>query len=352
MELELELYRGEELTYYTSMEFIGLLQRAALVHFGDVARQGEIQFRIEEPGDPVAYPGPPKIRNLATSCGHCTLRVVQNDHTLHEQRFPVSEFLGPVLAEDMSKLEAEETLWSFRLLRRRALALLLVTTAIRTLTRHERPEPKVEGAVEVDPRERRHRPFTLTQVADADAQVVEPGKLGIPPDELGRLTILMSRDIHRRFVRTMPLSDRMEEGGFMLGRVTKARDDAHLVEVTHITPAHRSGAGMVHFTFTGESFFAAAQLIEERGLGEELLGWYHTHLFGVDHEMGLSSIDIDLHLATFQKQWQVAALLNLSRDGRTLRFYGRGDDGLKEYPQWISDDSGRYRPARHSMGGD
>ena len=41
--------------------------------------------------------------------------------------------------------------------------------------------------------------------------------------------------------------------------------------------------------------------------------------------MGLSSIDVDLHMATFQRPWQVAALINLRRRSRLLRFYGRGD---------------------------
>ena len=92
-----------------------------------------------------------------------------------------------------------------------------------------------------------------------------------------------------------------------------------------MTPAHRSGAGMVHFTFTGESFLAVAQLLEERGQQEELVGWYHTHLFGIDFDMGLSGIDVDLHLATFQRPWQVAALINIRRGRRILRFYGRGE---------------------------
>jgi proteasome lid subunit RPN8/RPN11 len=162
----------------------------------------------------------------------------------------------------------------------------------------------------------------------------------------------MSAEIHGQFLWDMPLASRMEEGGFLLGRVTKASDEAHIVEITHVTPAHRSGAGIIHFTFTGESFLAVARLIEERGQSEDLVGWYHTHLFGVDFSMGLSPIDIDLHLATFQRPWQVAALINIQNGGRILRFYGRDEQKLREYDQWISDDSGRYRPASPALGGD
>jgi hypothetical protein len=68
--------------------------------------------------------------------------------------------------------------------------------------------------------------------------------------------------------------------------------------------------------------------------------------------MGLSSIDVNLHLATFQRSWQVAALINIRPDQRMLRFYGRGENNLQEYGQWISDDSGKYRRVPPALGGE
>ena len=80
--------------------------------------------------------------------------------------------------------------------------------------------------------------------------------------------------------------------------------------------------------------------------------WYALLAIGVAFSMGLSPIDVDLHMATFQRPWQVAALVNVRHQGRVLRFYGRSADGLREYDQWISDDSGKYRPAGHALGSD
>jgi proteasome lid subunit RPN8/RPN11 len=354
VDIDLELYRGEDLDYYGDMELNDVLRKAALRHFGNPAKRGQIQMQLEGPRDPDPYPGPPEVRNIA-KLGHCVVRLTRGGETVLEERLRIAEFLGPVLADELRDLTPAEARWSFLLKRRRFAAFIV--TGISGIADHfsadERPEPEIEGAVEVDIREPRHRPFTLTQVPAADAELVQPEALGLDRSRLGKLNILMSAGIRDQFLHTMELSSKIEEGGFLLGRVTRADDDTHLVEVTHVTPAHHSGAGVVHFTFTGESFLAVAQLIEERNRGEELVGWYHTHVYSIVTSMGLSSIDVDLHLATFQRPWQVAALINLRKGDRLLRFYGRGGpDGLTEYNQWICDDSGRYRPADHAVGDD
>jgi proteasome lid subunit RPN8/RPN11 len=355
MDIDLELFQGADQRYYGEYELDDVLRKAAVRHFGDLARHDLIHLTLDEPADPQPYPGPPEVRNLATRLGYCRLQVTRDGQAVREERLRIVELLGPVLAQELSKLEPGEAQWGFVLRRRRLLALVLADNLVENiagrLTSLERPVPEVKGSVEVDLGEPRHRPFTLTPMASADAEVVRPEDLGLDPASLDKLNILMSADIYDQFLHRMPLESRMEEGGFLLGRVTKAGDQAHLVEITHVTPAHRSGAGMVHFTFTGESFLAVAQLLEERGQQEELVGWYHTHLFSIGFSMGLSSIDVDLHLATFQRPWQVAALINMRRRGRVLRFYGRGEEGLQEYKQWVCDDSGRYRPADHAMGG-
>jgi proteasome lid subunit RPN8/RPN11 len=353
VDIDLELYRGQDQQFFGEYQFANVLRKAAVRHFGEQARRGQIHLTLEEPADPSPYPGPPEVRNLAGTLGHCSLRIIQDGETVREDQLRVTQLLGPILAAELREMEPRETHWGFRLRKRRLLTLVLTRDNVAgQLHGDERPAPESPGSVEVDLGERRHRPFTLTPIAGAEAERVKPEDLGLDPEHLGRLNVLMPAKIHDQFVSGMPLSSRMEEGGFMLGRVTKADDEAHLVEITHVTPAHRSGAGLVHFTFTGESFLAVAQLIEERGRGEELVGWYHTHVIGVDVKMGLSSIDVDLHMATFQRPWQVAALINVRQAGRILRFYGRDEHGIREYDQWISDDSGKYRAAGRALGAD
>jgi len=348
MNFDLEVYRGEEPAYVGDFPFEHLLRKAAQRRFGESARRGQIELTLEEPHDPIPYPGPPEVRNLAAKLGHCVLRIIHDGQTVREDRLRVAELFGPVLIPELRDIAADEQRWGFMLRQRRIIALLFTQDGVAA----GRPAPEAKGSVEVDPGDQRHQPFTLTPIEVADAAQAAPEDLGLDPERLGRLNVLLPARIHDQLVRDMPLSSQLEEGGFLLGRITKWGEDRHLIDVTHVTPAHHSGAGMIHFTFTGESFLTVARLLEERGEEEDLVGWYHTHPSGLGVAMGLSTIDVDLHLATFQRPWQVAALINLRRQGRLLRFYGRGDDGLVPCDMWIGDDSGRYRPAGDPMGSD
>ena len=94
--------------------------------------------------------------------------------------------------------------------------------------------------------------------------------------------------------------------------------------------AQHTGASLLHFTFTGDSFTAIHQEITRNRPREQLLGWFHSHLFAANGDDGLSSIDYRLHFTTFRQSWQLAGLVNLGHDGdRVLRFYARvGDDML------------------------
>ncbi|MGW4064346.1 JAB N-terminal domain-containing protein [Amycolatopsis sp. NPDC004747] len=354
MDIELVVFRGERQKFFRVFDLRPILRHAAVHEFGDAAKEGKVQLTLGEADEPGTYPGPPEIRNLEARDGKSRLRLVKDGDAVDDRELRTVDLLGPVLAEQLRRLRPGETTWAFRL-RQRRLALVIAggKLAEQLLVQVTgRPEPEIPGSVDVNPDERRHQPFTLTQVDHPESEEVEPADLGLDPAELGKVNVLMPARIHQLFLKDMELATTMEEGGFMLGRVTKAGDQVHLVEITHVTPAHRSGAGMVHFTFTGESFLAVARLIEERGQSEELVGWYHTHLLGVEVEMGLSSIDVDLHLATFQRPWQVAALINIRKRGRTLRFFGRDDRTLREYDQWISDDGGKYRQAGPPVGGE
>jgi proteasome lid subunit RPN8/RPN11 len=139
-------------------------------------------------------------------------------------------------------------------------------------------------------------------------------------------------------VGTFPFSDEIEEGGFLAGRVyrDRERENGYVVHVTAVIPAERTGASMLNFTFTGESFLRVGEQLAARGAGETLLGWYHTHLFMATSRSGLSSVDVELHRSTFRRPWQVAALVNISEDGRVLRFYHGGgtDEQMTKVPYW------------------
>lgn len=351
-DLNLEVYKGPDPEYVGDYELPQVLRKAAIHRYGEIARRGKLHLQLEEStADHDVYAGPPQVRNLTERYARCRLRVSQDDRPVSEEEMRLVDLFGPVLAEQLGRRLPEEKLWAFRICRRRAGPIIILSGILANwLSGEERPAPAVEGAMDVKPGEARHQPFTLTPVAPSHTEMVEPEALGLDPEHIGRINVLLSPDVHDLLVHTLPLSHRLEEGGFLLGRVTRAGAEAHLVQVTHVTPAHQSGAGVAHFTFTGDSFLAAAKVIEERDQDELLIGWYHTHLAGIAFDMGLSSIDVDLHLATFHRPWQVAGLISLRRGERVLRFYGRDDKKLREYDQWVSDDSGKYRRVVRAVG--
>lgn len=140
------------------------------------------------------------------------------------------------------------------------------------------------------------------------------------------IRVVMSLQLHERFVHTTAFSLEVESGGFLLGHAFRdaERPDGYLVEIVDAVPAEHSGASLLHFTFTGDSFSAIQQRIA--GTTLKMVGWYHTHLFAATPRFGLSSIDVRMHHTTFRQPWQLAGLVNFEPDrstDRVLRFYGR-----------------------------
>ncbi|MGV4985979.1 JAB N-terminal domain-containing protein [Streptomyces sp. NPDC001709] len=346
------LYKG------TSFDLVGKMTLSSLMV---EALRRDLPGEPEEPlimhlryvrrPDPRLVDGPRTIHNLRSQIGRLAVIVSQGGETLIDREYPVRELLGPVLQHVVQQLDPDESVWGFCIDHPSLSGIAL-----------GRSTPEVEGTMDLNLRETR-RSFTVRKVAEPPVPVVDPAELGIDSAGLGQVTVLLSGDIHGH-LHEMKLSRRLEEGGFLLGKVLRVLDpdrsgqagedgeapaDRYLVEINEVTPAEHSGAGALHFTFTGDSFREVNQRITASGQDRQLMGWYHTHLFS-GNESGLSSIDVDLHLGTFRLPWQVAGLINLSGDDRLLRFYARSGDSVRECEQWVKDDRGRYRLARAVVG--
>ncbi len=64
------------------------------------------------------------------------------------------------------------------------------------------------------------RSFTVRKVAEPPVPGVDPQELGIDAAGLGQVTVLLSADIYDH-LHEMKLSRRLEEGGFLLGKVRR-----------------------------------------------------------------------------------------------------------------------------------
>jgi proteasome lid subunit RPN8/RPN11 len=284
--------------------------------------------------------GSPTMENLRASHGFVRVRILRDGELLYQHPHPVRELIGEPLRQALRKREPEVTHWGYGV-RGPGLEAIPLSRPAPRVTHEVRvrtgPRPRLRLSVEELPEP--ERPATtlaaLGAVSGAGGDAWD-GKETDAPDVGPPVVIVAGEAIIDTFVRTYPFSDEVEEGGFLAGTVYRdaGRPGGYLVHVTAVLPAERTGASMLNFTFTGESFLRVSQQLEKRGGGEELLGWYHTHLFGATSRLGLSSVDVELHRSTFRRPWQVAALVNINDDGRVLRFYhGVGDD-MVLVPYW------------------
>jgi len=354
MRAEIELYKGLRYAYFGSLSIPMLLTSAlrerieseqpglnllgstrrtsVMLHFADAAELNDLQ-RVRP------------VDELSDSLGWLTVKFRVNGRVVHEGKYGIGELMGTALLELLRRIDPGEREWAFAF------------RNLGTTGTDLRPAPDVEGAVDVDLRkEARPLPFSIQQVETPAPEGMDVAALGIDPDALGQVSVLVTKAVHDLMINLLPLSERIEEGGFLLGRIQPAMGapGRHVTHITHVTPAARAGASAVHFHFTPDSFTEVNQLLAERKLGEELVGWYHTHLFpasaDIGTDTGLSMIDIETHFATFRRAGQVAGLINLSHRERVLRFYGKVDDEMRECPLWIGDERGRYRVASTGLG--
>lgn len=334
--------------------------------------------------------GKPTLVNLRASHGFVRVRISRGGVLLYQHPHPIRELIGVPLRHLLRRLDPEVTHWGYGLRGPGLEGIALTRPAPQpkhevrvsgpprrpTFTVEEMPEPQPpasslaalgadtdapsrtgpirvlappaggswapsgESAVVAEDVEEEALDDTEFDVADAypeeDEDEDEAAERAAAPHEPA-VAIAVPDALVTTLVETFPFSEEIEEGGFLVGRVYQDSDrpGGYLVHVTAAIAAERTGASMIGFTFTGESFLRVSEQLAARGDGETLLGWYHTHLFPATRGSGLSSVDEELHRSTFRRPWQVAALVNISDGGRVLRFYHGTEAGeLAQVPYW------------------
>ncbi|MBV9448170.1 MAG: Mov34/MPN/PAD-1 family protein [Streptosporangiaceae bacterium] len=354
MRAEIELYKGLRCAYFGSLSITMLLTEALRNQVdGDglglnslgASRRTRVMLHFSDQSQLTELDRVRPVEDLRDSLGWITVQLKVGSQVVLEGKYGMGELMGAALRRTLRRIDPDEEDWSFAF------------RNLGTTGTDMRPAPDVEGVVDVDLREEaRPLPFSIQQVESPAPEGLDVAALGINPDKLGPVSVLVTKAVHDLMLELLPLSERIEEGGFLLGRIQPATGftGRHVTQVTHVTPATRAGASAVHFTFTPDSFTEVNQELAERQLGEELVGWYHTHLFpattDIGTETGLSTTDIETHFATFRRDGQIAGLINLSGRRRVLRFFSKMNDEMKECPLWIGDERGRYRVAGTGLG--
>lgn len=332
MSLKVELFRSDDYVRYGDVALLPLLHTFFEPLIGEPLDDARFRLIFLPVDDSRIIPGPPSLVNLRSSHGYVQVHVTRDGKLLYRHPHPLREIVGPQLQKILTEREPTETHWGFGISGQDLDKIALV-----------RPTPQITHGVDVRSRTRGAPLFHLEEVADPQppmstlsglgAEVADDYRDSVPQSPV---SVVMSQQVRHAFLVTTPFSTEVEEGGFLIGYVFCDQNQAgcFIVEITDVIPAERTGASMINFTFTGESFLRISEKISALDTGERLLGWYHTHLFAATDALGLSSVDIDLHRSTFRRPWQVAALINITNASRVLRFYRIDGETMTRAPYW------------------
>ena len=331
----IELYRGPRWTFVGTLPFLPVVRRSLERLYGwDLSRMSLRIAVVSVPHDSTVT-GTPVVENLMPDFGFTYVTVSEEGHVIYQHPHPLDDVVTQVLQELLRQQYPEETVWGFR----------LDLPGMPPLS-HERPTPRVQGAFVVQPFAEGEKPrFQIRRIEEEPPRPMQLARRGIRPtaeERQARVKVLLSSTLAHDLVAARPLSLQVEEGGFLIGRafLDEDCDGAYIVEITDAPNAQYTGASLLHFTFTGDSFAEVKQSVRTRNQGERIVGWYHTHLFPATDTMGLSSIDLTLHFNTFRVPWQLAGLINLDfeKSVRVLRFYVRDGNQMVQCPHWTLED--------------
>lgn len=331
MKTEVELFRTDDYTPADRVALGPLLRGVFEQLIGQSLEQCRFELWFLPVADLGELGGSPSMVNLRASHGWVNIRILRDGKVLYQHPHAVREIIAAPLQRLVVEREPECLHWGFGVLVPGLDVLPLV-----------RPAPQAANQVGLEfGARRRPRRFHVEEIPDPEPPAATLAELGVDTDlrEPGSpLGVVIDLTTYDALTRRIPFSTEVEEGGFLTGRVyrTTGTADGYLVKVSAAVPAERTGASLMHFTFTGESFLRMGDRLASRGDEEQLVGWYHTHLFAATEWLGLSSIDVELHTSTFRKPSQVAGLVNLDGGQRVLRFYRTEGAGMEPAPYWVT----------------
>lgn len=329
MSIGVDLYRTDD---YVKVGRVGLppiLRSVFEPALGQPLHNAQFVLTFHAVADQRDLDGKPSVVNLRSSHGYVHVRIVRDGVLLYQHPHSVRELVARPLQQLLGEQVPEETHWGFGIAGPGLERMTLV-----------RPAPRDAGIVDLHVGGDRPRRFHLEPVPEPEPPEAGLTDFGISsaddrPEHSGE-GVIFTPDAYEGFLRTIEFSTDVEEGGFLLGQVFRDRDrpGRFLIRIAEALPAERTGASLLQFTFTGESFLRVNDAIARRA-GLWLVGWYHTHLFAASDNLGLSTIDVELHARTFLQRWHVAGLVNIDGGARQLRVYGWDGRAMHQLPYWI-----------------
>jgi len=328
--VEVEVFRTDDYLPAWRIPLFPLLRDALEPVIGESLEGTRFTLSFLPVADETRVFDTPSVINLRSDYGYVHVRVTRDGQLIYQHPHAVRELVGVPLGRLLTASHPDETHWGFGV---RAPGLEHVALV--------RPAPQGDGQIDVVLRTDGVRRFHVEEIAAPEPPLATLADLGVPDGSVrpgDEVVVVVNQRTHRALTRTLRFSREVEEGGFLTGSVHRAADHpgCYLVAVTDAVPAERTGASLLGFTFTGESFLRMGQRLARGGRGDRLVGWYHTHLFPATNALGLSSIDVELHTTTFRTPWQVAGLVNIDASERVLRWYRADGGDMVAAPYWLA----------------
>lgn len=329
MNYQIELYPEGDNRMYGTLPVMPIIRESLEKQLGWNLDRAFINITVLNVPEDIILDGNPTVENLIPEFGYSYISVYIDNKIIYRHPHPLNDILTQPLQEKLRINYPHITSWKFRV----DIPGMPMESAMRTT-------PSIKGSVLVSPLGLGRKPgFSIKRVAEKPAPEKSLADYNITPNDSEKramVKVVMPNELMEDLCYLRPLSDKVEEGGFLVGKLYKDRDTAysHILEINVAPAAEYTGASFFHFTFTGDSFAGIKRRLTRERPEERILGWYHTHLFPATVEMGLTSIDLTLHFGTFTFPWQVAGLLNLDGRHRTLRFYVREGNTMVLCPYW------------------
>jgi hypothetical protein len=333
MDFQVKLYQGPERKYIESLPLLDLIRKSLSRQLGKDINGFDLRVVILNVPEDIIINGTPIVENLVPEFGYAYVTLLLGNRIVYRHPHPLSDILTQTLQTTLRERYPAIDYWCFRI------DIPWIPGESRM-----RRTPHVQGTVPVRPFGPGEKPaFSIRRIAEEEPPIRTLQEFSVDLEEkqkTAKIKVLLPTRLEHDLDAARPLSNSVEEGGFLLGNVYRDGETqgAYILEIKAAPFAEYTGASFFHFTYTGDSFAIIKRTLREERHGERLLGWFHTHLFPATDELGLTSIDVVLHFGTFTIPWQVAGLINLDFENncRVLRFYVREEDRMVLCPWRVS----------------